>query len=63
MKVKQLIAKLKKMPLDTEVYFADHDQSESEVNNRVNKVELIRFDKDDEQNICQLEGEKVVLRP
>ena len=63
MKVKQLIAKLKKMPLNVDVYFADHDHSESMVNNSVGKVELIRFDKDDEQNICQLEGEKVVLRP
>ena len=63
MKVKQLIAKLKKMPLDTEVYFADHDQSESEVNNRVNKVELIRFDKDDPNNLWKLHGEIVTLRP
>lgn len=40
MKVKQLIAKLKKMPQDLEVYTADHDHSDWEVSSHVNSVVL-----------------------
>ena len=62
LKVKQLIDKLKKMPLNAEVYWADHDQDEMEVNSSVGKVELITFDKNHKDNLFQLSGEKVVLR-
>lgn len=63
LKVKQLIDKLKKMPLNAEVYWADHDQDINEVNNSVGRVEVITFDKDDPRNLFKLSGEKVVLRP
>ena len=39
MKVRQLIAKLKKMPQDADLGWQDHDQSEDEMNSTVGSVE------------------------
>jgi hypothetical protein len=41
MKVSKLIAELKKMPKDLEVYWADHDHNEFEVNDIARKVYLM----------------------
>lgn len=41
MKNKELIALLKKLPKDLPVYWADHDQSEYEVNNSVHRVQIV----------------------
>ncbi|MGL5298804.1 MAG: hypothetical protein ACRC9W_09865 [Plesiomonas sp.] len=39
MKVRQLIAKLKKMPQDADLVWQDHDHSEDEMNSTVGSVE------------------------
>jgi hypothetical protein len=41
MKVKKLIALLKKMPPDLDVYMADHDHSEYETNSLIGDVCLV----------------------
>lgn len=41
MTVKQLIAKLKKVPQDLTVYISDHDHSEWEVSGSVRNVTLV----------------------
>lgn len=38
MKVRQLIAKLKKMPQDADLVWQDHDHSEDEMNSTVGSV-------------------------
>lgn len=39
MKVRQLIAQLKKMPQDAELVWQDHDQSDDEMNSTVGSVD------------------------
>ncbi len=39
MKVRQLIAKLKKMPQDADLVWQDHDHTEDEMNSTVGSVE------------------------
>lgn len=41
MKVKQLIAELKKMPQHLDVYTADHDHGEFEVSSGISAVNLV----------------------
>lgn len=41
MKVKKLIALLKKMPQDLDVYIADHDHGEYETNSIIGNCELV----------------------
>lgn len=41
MTVKQLIAQLKKMPQNADVYWQDHDHQEHEVNGHVQHVSII----------------------
>ena len=60
MKVKQLIAKLKKMPPELQVAWRDHDQHESELNGFVKRVELVDFS-DIQPNMWDLNEEIVVL--
>lgn len=47
MTVKQLIAKLKKMPQNLNVYWADHDHGEYEINSTAGCVEHI-YEPDEE---------------
>lgn len=62
MTVLQLINQLKKLPKNKQVFFKDHDQHEYEVNNNVNSVSLIDFDKAPQHlNWMNLKGELVVL--
>jgi hypothetical protein len=63
MTVKKLISELKKMPPELEVYFADHDHSEYEWNNKVHRVYLVDFDNAPKtKDFTQLKGEVVMLR-
>ena len=49
MTVKQLIAKLKKMPQNLNVYWADHDHGQYEINSTAGCVEhIFEPDKEDE---------------
>ena len=53
MKVKKLIAILKKIPQDLDVYMADHDHGEYETNNKIGNCELVDKSKmdDDTKNL------------
>jgi hypothetical protein len=64
MTVRKLIAELKKMPQNSEVYWQDHDHSQYEYNNKVGNLRLLdynNFRHTDE--IFKLEGKIVMLKP
>jgi len=66
MKVKELIAKLKKMPQDNHVYWQDFDCDEFGMSSAVESVFLQNFDtlndQQEDQNEFKLKGNIVILR-
>ena len=66
MKVKELIAELKKLPQNLEVYMAAHDNGEFEVQDDVNRARLVDLNKmkPDEPNppLQEMPQRWVVLR-
>lgn len=68
MNVGQLIRALKKMPVKADVYFANHDHSEYETDNIVNRARYMQISKMSDSEKEQRtpgnpEEDYVVLRP
>lgn len=64
--VKQLIAKLKQMPPNAKVYWADHDHDRYEWNNNAGRVMLVDYNDPEAESVAEnfrLEGKIVMIRP